>query len=42
MILLSIKSFAVLARSAVKKMLDRHAPEVNDRVVASTIPFSAG
>jgi hypothetical protein len=31
-----------LARAAVVKMLDRHAPELNDRVVGSSIPFRAG
>ncbi len=31
-----------LARAAVKKMLDRHAPELKDRVVTSSIPFRAG
>ncbi len=31
-----------LACDAVKKMLDHHAPELRDRVVASTIPFRAG
>jgi Protein of unknown function (DUF2971) len=30
-----------LARGAVMKMLDRHAPELKDRVVASSIPFRA-
>ncbi|BDV33711.1 DUF2971 domain-containing protein [Methylocystis iwaonis] len=30
-----------LARGAVARMLDRHAPELRDRVVASTIPFRA-
>lgn len=30
-----------LARGAVAKMLDRHAPELKDRVVASSIPFRA-
>ncbi len=31
-----------LARAAVKKMLDRHAPQLKDRIAASTIPFRAG
>lgn len=33
---------SLLARDAVKKMLDHHAPELRDRVVASSIPFRSG